>query len=60
MMQYVIERMDGGRREWWTCDDVWSDIDMDAQWYNSVADADEVVSRIGEGVSVGYQVGEEV
>lgn len=58
-MKYVIERMHEERREWWTGDE-WSEVDTDAQWYDTDAEAEAEVARIGEGGSVGYQAEEEV
>ena len=33
-MKYVIERMNKETREWWTGSG-WSDVDVDAKWFDS-------------------------
>ena len=43
--QYVVEIMNGVVREWWTGVD-WSNIDMDAEWYDQ-EEAEEIAATHG-------------
>lgn len=42
---YVVERMNGESREWWT-GDTWSESETDAAWYNENK-AKEVAEEVG-------------
>ena len=53
-MKYVIERIDGQTRSWWT-GHMWSDIDIDALWYANREDAEKECILVG-GTVVAYQV----
>ncbi|HUX16829.1 MAG TPA: hypothetical protein VMW52_10180 [Phycisphaerae bacterium] len=55
-MKYVIERMNGVTREWWT-GQRWSQVDTDATWYDTRSAAEQVVASAHRGRAaevVGY------
>lgn len=54
-VKYIVERTDIGTREWWTGKD-WSDVDTDAQWYDTESEADVEAARVG-GSATGFEVG---
>lgn len=60
MMQYVIQKMNGETREWYTgeCSEgsMWSDIDTDALWFRDKSSADLTVKELSEGEVVGFEV----
>lgn len=61
-MKYVLERMNGVVREWYTGlswpREQWSDVAIDAMWFDSEMDANvEINAGLLDGTPVGYEVG---
>lgn len=55
MTKYVIERMEGTTRQWWTGDD-WSDMETEALWFVDLVTAEEHSIDNCGGTVTGFEI----